>query len=94
LPYIAILESIPYLPLLNVSHYENNYTGRIESIFAYHSGFLYYCTYDDGPGLLESIYHHCLVKKLRLRSLKVESMVPVPLSYRGEELNKTYIIDF
>jgi GxxExxY protein len=46
-----------------------------------------------GPGLLESIYHHCLVKELRLRNLKVESMVPVPLSYRGEELNKTYIID-
>lgn len=46
-----------------------------------------------GPGLLESVYHHCLVKELRRRNLKVESMVPVPLVYRGEELNKTYIID-
>lgn len=46
-----------------------------------------------GPGLLESVYHHCLTTELRLRNLKVESMVPVPLSYRGEELNKTYIID-
>ena len=46
-----------------------------------------------GPGLLESVYHYCLVKELRLRNLKVESMVPVPLIYRGEELNKTYIID-
>jgi len=46
-----------------------------------------------GPGLLESVYHYCLSKELRLRNLKVESMVPVPLIYRGEELNKTYIID-
>ena len=46
-----------------------------------------------GPGLLESVYQHCLSKELRLRNLKVESMVPVPLIYRGEELNKTYIID-
>ena len=45
------------------------------------------------PGLLESVYHYCLSKELRLRNLKVESMVPVPLIYRGEELNKTYIID-
>jgi GxxExxY protein len=46
-----------------------------------------------GPGLLESVYQHCLLKELRYRNLKVESMVPVPLTYRGEELNKTYIID-
>ena len=46
-----------------------------------------------GPGLLESVYQHCLSKELRLRNLKVESMVPVPLIYRGEELNKTYVID-
>jgi GxxExxY protein len=46
-----------------------------------------------GPGLLESVYHHCLVKELRDRNLKVESMVPVSLHYRGENLNKDYIID-
>jgi GxxExxY protein len=46
-----------------------------------------------GPGLLESVYQHCLSKELRLRNLKVESMVPVPLIYRGEELNKTFVID-
>jgi len=46
-----------------------------------------------GSGLLESVYQHCLSKELRLRNLKVESMVPVPLIYRGEELNKTYVID-
>jgi len=46
-----------------------------------------------GPGLLESVYQHCLSKELRLRNLKVDSRVPVPLIYRGEELNKTYVID-
>ena len=46
-----------------------------------------------GPGLLESVYQHCLSKELRLRNLKVETMVPVPLIYRGEELNKAYVID-
>ena len=46
-----------------------------------------------GPGLLESVYQHCLSKELRYRNLKVESMVQVPLTYRGEDLHKTYIID-
>lgn len=46
-----------------------------------------------GPGLLESIYHHCLLKELRDRKIQVESMVPVPLYYRGQSLNKDYVID-
>ena len=46
-----------------------------------------------GPGLLESVYQHCLIKELRNRNLKVDSMVPVHLTYRGEELNKIYVID-
>jgi GxxExxY protein len=33
------------------------------------------------------------VKELHDRNLKVESMVPVALHYRGEYLNKDYIID-
>ena len=46
-----------------------------------------------GPGLLESVYHHCLLKELKSRQIVVESMVPVPLHYKGEYLNKDYIID-
>jgi len=46
-----------------------------------------------GPGLLESVYQHCLVKELRHRNLNVEGMVQVPLVYRGEKLGKYYIID-
>ena len=46
-----------------------------------------------GPGLLESVYHHCLVDELIGRDLQVESMVIVPLHYRGRNLNKDYVID-
>lgn len=46
-----------------------------------------------GPGLLEGVYQHCLVKELRSRQLNVEMMVPVTLYYKGEPLNKDYIID-
>lgn len=46
-----------------------------------------------GPGLLEGIYQHCMVKELRTRQLNVRTMVPVPLHYKGESLNKDYIID-
>ena len=46
-----------------------------------------------GPGLLEGIYQHCMVKELRSRQLNVDMMVPVTLYYKGEPLNKDYIID-
>ena len=48
---------------------------------------------ENGPGLLESVYHHCLSKELRERGLSVEAMVPVPLQYRREDLNKDYVVD-
>ena len=46
-----------------------------------------------GPGLLESVYQHCMIKELRDRKVVVESMVPIPLHYRGQVLNKDYVID-
>jgi GxxExxY protein len=46
-----------------------------------------------GPGLLEAVYQHCLVKELRMRNIKVDTMVPVPLVYKGYLLNKDYVID-
>ena|SRR5688572_22526078 len=46
-----------------------------------------------GPGLLEAVYQHCMVKELRSRGLFVSMMVPVPLHYKGEALNKDYVID-
>ena len=46
-----------------------------------------------GPGLLESVYQHCMVKELQDRQLQVYTMVPVPLYYKGAPLNKEYVID-
>lgn len=46
-----------------------------------------------GPGLLESVYEHCLLKELELRGIFAENQVPVPLIYKGYELNKDYRID-
>ncbi|MEJ7645296.1 MAG: GxxExxY protein [Chryseolinea sp.] len=46
-----------------------------------------------GPGLLESVYHHCLLLELTSRGLKIESMVPVKLRYKDAELNKTFYAD-
>jgi GxxExxY protein len=46
-----------------------------------------------GPGLLEAVYHHCMVKELRNRGIFVSMMVPIPLHYKAEPLNKDYIID-
>ncbi len=46
-----------------------------------------------GPGLLEGVYQHCMVKELRTRNLNVTMMVPISLCYKGESLNKDYVID-
>ncbi|MBT3302596.1 MAG: GxxExxY protein [Bacteroidetes bacterium] len=46
-----------------------------------------------GAGLLESVYHICLVKELKNRGLKVESEVRIPVVYKGETLSKDFYID-
>ena len=46
-----------------------------------------------GPGLLESVYQECLLKEFKLRNINTENMVMIPLVYKGEELDKTYVID-
>ena len=46
-----------------------------------------------GPGLLESVYQHCFVAELQTRALRVDTMVPVRLHYKGEALNKEFVID-
>jgi len=46
-----------------------------------------------GPGLLENIYHECLVRELRIRGLGVISDERIPVYYKGELLNARYHID-
>lgn len=46
-----------------------------------------------GPGLLESVYEYCLLEELKRKELYVESQVNLPLIYKGENLNKGFIVD-
>lgn len=46
-----------------------------------------------GPGLLESIYHVCLLKLLRDEGLAVRSYASLPVYFRGERLDKEFEID-
>ncbi len=45
------------------------------------------------PGLLESVYEICLYKELCNRHLFVQRQVPVPVIYKGENLNSDFRID-
>ena len=46
-----------------------------------------------GPGLLESAYERCVAHELTLRGHAVSLQVPVPLRYRGLDLEVGYRMD-
>jgi GxxExxY protein len=46
-----------------------------------------------GPGLLESAYEQCLCHELRFRGVPIQKQVPLPLSYRGNNLDCGYRLD-
>jgi GxxExxY protein len=46
-----------------------------------------------GPGLLEAVYHHCMINELQLRQISYNSSIPVPIVYKGREINKHYELD-
>jgi GxxExxY protein len=46
-----------------------------------------------GPGLLESAYEACLCHELRLRGLPFERQVPLPVVYKGLEIDAAYRLD-
>ncbi len=41
-----------------------------------------------GPGLLESIYQHCMVIELTNMGMGVQSEVSLPIFYQGQRVNK------
>ena len=47
-----------------------------------------------GPGLLESAYVACLEQELRLRRIPFEREVPIPVVYKGIEVDRAYRADF
>ena len=46
-----------------------------------------------GPGMLESIYHKCLIDEIREQGLLVKSNIAVPLIYKGKELGEPLRLD-
>ena len=46
-----------------------------------------------GPGLLESVYHHCLCWELQHNDLQFEREVPLPVIYEDVRLNQGYFAD-
>ena len=46
-----------------------------------------------GPGLLESVYEAALAQELLWRGLSVQTQVPLPVVYKGVNLNIGYRMD-
>ena len=46
-----------------------------------------------GAGLLESVYEYCLLAELKYRGLRAERQVQLPLNYKGNQLDKEFVID-
>ena len=46
-----------------------------------------------GPGLIESVYEHCLCFELRAAGLAFERQVAVPVIYKGQQLKADYRMD-
>lgn len=46
-----------------------------------------------GPGLLESVYEVCLVSAMKEKGLYVQKQVALPVHYKGEALDKEFVID-
>lgn len=46
-----------------------------------------------GPGLLESAYEECLCRELSVRRVAFERQKPLPVEYKGAELDCGYRLD-
>ena len=46
-----------------------------------------------GPGLLESAYENCLCHELQLRNVIFERQKPLPITYKGVDLDCGYRLD-
>jgi GxxExxY protein len=47
-----------------------------------------------GPGLLESAYEECLAHEMSLRGIPFERQKPLPVIYKGTQLDCGYRLDF
>lgn len=47
-----------------------------------------------GPGLLESVYQICLTEELAMSGIQARKQVPIPINYKGQQLDKEFVADF
>jgi len=47
-----------------------------------------------GPGLLESVYQHCLAKEFKIQGIIFEAEKELPVMYKGTQLDCGYRMDF
>lgn len=47
-----------------------------------------------GAGLLESVYHKCLVEEFNIRNINFKSELRVPVFYKEKEINCDFFCDF
>jgi len=46
-----------------------------------------------GPGLLESAYEKCLAREMEMNGIPFELQVPLPVKYKGVEIDCGYRVD-
>jgi GxxExxY protein len=46
-----------------------------------------------GPGLMESVYEVCLFRELQIEGLCVQRQIILPVVYKGDNLEKDFVID-
>ena len=46
-----------------------------------------------GAGLLESIYHQCLIEELKSKNINYQSKLKLPIIYKGRELETDFRCD-
>ncbi|MEO6833361.1 MAG: GxxExxY protein [Chitinophagaceae bacterium] len=46
-----------------------------------------------GPGLLESVYHECMIEEIGCSGLQTQSQVWIPLYYRDKQLQGKLVLD-
>jgi GxxExxY protein len=47
-----------------------------------------------GPGLLESVYHVCMLDELKMSGIEVQSQVHIPIQYKTRDLGGILKLDF
>lgn len=49
---------------------------------------------NTGPGLLESVYQHCLFEEFRSLGILFKAQARIPLYYKNDNTGKDFILDF